>query len=270
MKRGTRDKEKSGCEAVFGWSGVGKTRNWRGTEMDEKELLKIIEAGARSGNKKQHTKKMRDFNMAKSSTIRILETEANKIGDLFGRLMVDLFLSLGYDECRINIHKSGREIDLEGRHRTENRRVIAECKATGDKIGGDDINKFVGALDVERRKEPKSKIAGYFISLSGFKETAIEQEKDAGGERVTLLVENRIIEELIKGRIIVPLEKAIGRAGRCAAEEPAGLKEEAKCELLAHDIGWIWAVYFTRNKQRTHFALIHADGEALAPALPKG
>ncbi len=205
--------------------------------------------------------------MAATYNIRILETESNKIGDLFGRLMVDLFLSLGYDECRLNIHKSGREIDLEGHHRTENRRVIAECKATGDKIGGSDINKFVGALDVERRKDESTKIEGYFISLSGFSETAIEQEKDAGDERVTLLRGNRIVDELIKGRIIVPLEKATEQAGHCVAEEPADLKMETTCELLAHEIGWIWAVYFTRNKQRTHFALIHADGEALAPAL---
>ena len=103
--------------------------------------------------------------------------------------------------------------------------------------------------------------------MSGFKETAKEQEKEAGGNRVTLLCGNRVVDELIKGHIIVPLEKAIEQAGRCAAEEPSGLKLETTYELLAHEIGWIWAIYFTRNKQRTHFALIHADGEALAPAL---
>ena len=205
--------------------------------------------------------------MANTYIIRILETEANKIGDLFGRLMVDLFLSLGYEECRLNINKSGREIDLDGRHRAEKRRVIAECKATEEKIGGDEINKFVGALDVERRVEPTAKISGYFISLSGFKETAKEQEKEAGGDRVTMLSGDRVIDELIKGHIIVPLEKAIEQAGRCVAENPSDLKLEATCELLAHEIGWIWAIYYTTNKQRTHFALIHADGEMLAPIL---
>jgi hypothetical protein len=208
-----------------------------------------------------------EYSMANTYTIRILETETNKMGDLFGRLMVDLFLSLGYEECHLNIHKSGREIDLEGRHRTEKRRVIAECKATKDNIGGDDINKFVGSLDVERRKDPTTTITGYFISLSGFKETANEQEKDAGGDRITLLCGNRVVDELIKGHIIVPLERAIDQAGRCAAEEPSVLKLETTCELLAHEIGWIWAIYFTMNKQRTHFALIHADGEAIASAL---
>ncbi|MFH0903911.1 MAG: restriction endonuclease [Methanobacteriota archaeon] len=141
--------------------------------------------------------------MTKNSNMRILEAESNKRGDLFGRLMSDLFLALGYDKVRLNIHKTGRELDVDGQHRTEHRRVIAECKALDSKIGGDEINKFVGAIDVEKRKNPHVQITGYFISLSGFTETAIEQEKEAGDERVICLNGNRVIEELIKGHIIV-------------------------------------------------------------------
>ena len=70
--------------------------------------------------------------------------------------------------------------------------MIAECKATKDTIGGAEINKFVGALDVEKRKEKHLHITGYFISLSGFKETAIEQEKDAGGKRVVFINGNQV------------------------------------------------------------------------------
>ena len=92
------------------------------------------------------------FSMSSKPSIRILESEANKRGDLFGRLMSDLFLALGYGEIRLNIPKPGREIDVEGTHRTEPRRVIAECKSTRRKAGGDDVNKFVGILDAERRK----------------------------------------------------------------------------------------------------------------------
>lgn len=201
--------------------------------------------------------------------IRILEKENNNRGDLFGRLMKDLFLALGYDDyVRFNIHKSGRELDIEVLHRIEKRRVVAECKATETSIGGDDVNKFVGALDAEKRKDDKETI-GYFISLSGFKETAIEQEKELGGERVILINGPQVIEELIKGRIIVSRENAMERSGRCAAEQSNTLVPEDTCELLGHEIGWIWVTYFTQNKQRTHFALIHADGEALAPPLAK-
>ena len=203
--------------------------------------------------------------MANIPTIRILEEKPKKIGDLFGRLMTDLFLALGYDQVRLNIHKTGREIDIEAIHRTESRRIIAECKATEDNIGGDDINKFVGVLDGEKRKEPNT--LGYFISLSGFKETALEQEKEVGGGRVILLNGNQVVDELIKGHILVPPDKAMERAGRCAAEQNRDLKPEESCELLAHEMGWIWAVYFQMNKQKTHFALIHADGEAIAEDL---
>ena len=175
--------------------------------------------------------------MSTISNIRILEAEPNKRGDLFGRLMSDLFLALGYDQVRLNIHKTGREVDVEAVHRTESRHVIAECKATKAETGGDAINKFVGTLDAEKRKAPKIQTIGYFISLAGFKETAIEQEKDAGGNRVILLDGDRIIEELINGHIIVSLEKAMERAGRCAAEQPVDLVPEAACELIAHDMG---------------------------------
>ncbi len=205
--------------------------------------------------------------MSEVTPIKILEEEKNKRGDLFGRLMSDLFLALGYDDVRLNIHKTGREVDVEASHRTEKRRVLAECKATKTKIGGDAVNKFVGALDAEKKKD--SKTTGYFISLSGFKETAIEQEKEAGGERLILLNGTDVIYELINGRIIVTLEEAMERAGRCAAEQSDDLIPEIPCELLAHEMGWIWAICFSRNKQRAHFALIHADGEALAPALAK-
>jgi hypothetical protein len=44
--------------------------------------------------------------------------------------MKDLFLTLGYDNPRFNIHKSGSEIDIQAEHRTETKRMIAECKAT--------------------------------------------------------------------------------------------------------------------------------------------
>ena len=66
--------------------------------------------------------------MSASSAIRILEEDNNKRGDLFGRLMADVFVALGYDRPRLNIHKPGREIDLYTDHRLEARRAIGVCK----------------------------------------------------------------------------------------------------------------------------------------------
>lgn len=203
-----------------------------------------------------------------STTIRILEKEPNKKGDLFGRLMGDYFLVLGYDNARFNIHKSGREIDLEAEHRTEQRRVIAECKAKEEPTGGDEINKFVGSLDAEKRKSEVD-TTGYFISLSGFKETAIEQENEVGGKRLILVNGEQVVTELVKGHIIVSPEQAMERAGRCAVNQSDCLLPEKAYELLAHELGWIWVIYYSQNKERTHFTLIHADGETIALSIAK-
>lgn len=205
--------------------------------------------------------------MEGNCTTVFLEQEPNKLGDLFGRLMGDMFLSLGYADIRLNISKPGREIDIEANHRTEKRRIIAECKATKDRVGGAEVNKFVGKLDVERRKSEGIDITGYFVSLNGFRETAIEQEKDAGGGRVVLVNGKKAVEELVKGHILVSREKAMEKCGRCASGESSELRPEKDCELIAHDIGWIWVIYYERNKQRTHFGLVHADGEIIATSM---
>jgi hypothetical protein len=191
-------------------------------------------------------------------------------GDLFGRLVADLFLAFGYDHAHLNIHKTGREIDIEAQHRTEPRSVRAECKATAKPIGGDDINKFAGALERERRRRPNEEIAGYFVSLAGFTETAKEQELEGGNPpRLTLLDGYQVITELIVGRIVVSRERALERAGRCAATTVPRLRADERPQLIAHEIGWIWAVRFRLHAEVTHLALIHADGEALSPTLAK-
>jgi hypothetical protein len=199
------------------------------------------------------------------SSIRILERDNNRRGDLFGRLMTDLFLALGYDQPQLNVHKSGRELDLSADHRLERRRAIGECKATAEKIGGDEVNKFVGALDAEHT-EDKRPITGYFVSLAGFRETTIEQEKQRERTKIILLAGSQVIDELIIGRMLVTKERAAEIAGRfCAGHEHLVLDEET--ELLAHERGWIWAVYYTQGKSRTHFVLVHSDGTPLVQSV---
>ena len=201
--------------------------------------------------------------MEDKTEIRILEKDNNRRGDLFGRLMADLFVALGYEQPRLNIHKSGREIDLSADHRLEPRRAIGECKATSEPIGGADLNKFVGVLDAEQ--EDKRPITGYFISLDGFTEPAVEQEKQRRTKIVTL-TGSQVVSELVKGRILVTKDRATELAGRCCASLQ-DLILDPEAELLAHERGWIWAIYYTQGKARTHFVLIHSDGTPLARAL---
>lgn len=198
--------------------------------------------------------------------LRILEPDPNRRGDLFGRLMADLFVALGYEQPRINIHKSGREIDLSANHRLEQRRAIGECKATEETTGGADLNKFVGVLDAEQGKNEK--ITGYFISLAGFKETAIEQERQRRKTKIVTLTGEQVVNELIKGRIIIAEERATELAGRCCAGRD-DLKLDGAPELVAHDRGWIWIIYYSDGKIRTRYVLIHADGTPLAITLAR-
>src|ERR1700733_9665804 len=110
--------------------------------------------------------------------LRVIADDNNSKGDTLSRLLADLFETLGYDDCRINIHKTGRELDIKGRHAFEGRTLVAECKAQQRPVGGDDINKFVGVVDAERRTAKQSSVHGYFVSISGYTESAREQEEE--------------------------------------------------------------------------------------------
>lgn len=208
--------------------------------------------------------------MDNSTPIRILEKDNNRKGDLFTRLMADLFVALGYEQPRMNIHKTGRELDLSADHVLEKRRAIAECKATRDKdkIGGTDLNTLVGRLDVEGGKSDRAMV-GYFISLAGFAESAIEQERErakTGKAEIVLMDGRRVVTELVRGRILISKDKATELAGQCRAGLDS-LDLDPESEILAHPRGWIWAIYFTQKKARSHVALIHADGTPLARAI---
>jgi hypothetical protein len=204
------------------------------------------------------------------STIRLLAVTNNDIGDLFNRLIGDLFFAIGYEDLRFNVHKTGRELDIQGTHRLETRRFIAECKAHKEKVGGDALNKFFGVLMRERKRLRPTPVAGYFISLNGFTETGIEQELETGDDRVILLDARRVIHELERSRVIVEAVEAVERSGQCAAVHSSLRQAKlGRPELLGHPRGYLWAVYYSLGKERTHFALIHADGTPLAETAAK-
>lgn len=219
------------------------------------------------GEKRRFLTPVKSFNMKNPSTVRLLASTNNERGDLFTRLTKDLFFSLGYDDLRLDVHKSGRELDLQGAHRFEPRRVVGECKAHAARMGGDELNKFFGALARERDKCTPTPVAGYFVSLGGFTETGIEQERETGDARVILLDAQKVVDELERSRVIVPLTDAAERAGQCA--QHSGLQDAVLdgAELLGHQRGYVWAIYYARGKERTHVALIHADGTPLAETI---
>jgi hypothetical protein len=135
--------------------------------------------------------------------------------------------------------------------------------------GGAELNKFFGALSRERKKHAPAQVAGYFVSLGGFKETGIQQELETGDDRVILLDGQRIVDELERSRVIIERAAAAERAGHCAQQ--ARLRDVVLDgeELLGHERGYVWAIYYAHGKQRTHFALVHADGTPLAVAIAR-
>jgi hypothetical protein len=191
---------------------------------------------------------------------------ANERGDLFGRLIDGYVFALGYNRSRFNIHKAGRELDLEAVHRSEDRKIVAEAKATARPVGGADINKFVGSLDAERRQS-EHPVTGYFISLAGFRETAVQQELDLPERRLVLATGKDVVNELVgSGLVVRPLDAA-QKAGRAATRSKRSLEIDGEPELVAHPLGWIWIIYFKEFEKRCAFALIHASGEPLAVSL---
>ncbi len=203
--------------------------------------------------------------------IIVLSKDKNGKGDLFGRLTSDLLHVLGYEKPRLNIHKSGREIDFNSNHRAELKIAIGECKAHKEKIGGDQVNKFIGVLDAERRVAKKTKkkpeVVGYFISLSGFTETALQQELDVDNRRVILFDSNNIVKELEAGRVISDLSNAISTSSKLIGGEYHFFNEDV---LFATQWGWIRCLFFSKNKQSaTHFLLVHAEGQPLITEIAR-
>ncbi|WP_146060153.1 MULTISPECIES: restriction endonuclease [unclassified Streptomyces] len=188
--------------------------------------------------------------------IFVVAEDDNKRGDLFNERMKDLVHALGYEVTRTNIHKPGRELDIVAKHSLEDRRAVIECKAKKEKIGGGDINKFVGAMDVERREGES--LSGYFISTSGFTDSAVEQESSRRN-RVALLGPKEIQAQLQRGRIVVSLRTACYKAGRLNLG-PQPWKVDDEADLVAHSSGWLWRIHFKCAGERKAYTLIHADG----------
>lgn len=208
--------------------------------------------------------------------IIMLESKTNQKGDLFNQRVNDVFHALGFHNPSFNTHKAGREIDIALTHRTEKRVALVESKAQNAKISGSDINKFVGALDVERLRYERegARVVGYFVSQSGFTESALEQERERSeywnsqgrAQELILLGPAEISRELIHGNVLCPLEKAV-----CAVQLPKNMQLELcpHADLLACESGWVWVLYYSQFSRQpaTHFAFVHADGNPLLSSV---
>jgi hypothetical protein len=120
-------------------------------------------------------------------------------------------------------------------------------------MGGDALNKFLGALTRERTKHGSTPVTGYFISLTCFTETAKEQENETGLDRIILLDAEQVIDELQRTKVLVGEEGAAEQAGRCAEHAKLKGAKLDGAELLGHEQGYLWAVYYAQGKKRSPF-----------------
>lgn len=206
--------------------------------------------------------------------IRVLEPDGNRRGDLFTRLVAEMFRGLGYETDSLNLASPGREIDIILTHRTEWRTAIVECKAHKKPVGGDATSKFYGAFErewqlIQRNSGERQGSSGdrqataYFVSLSGYTAPAKAQEADS--PRMVLMDGDAVLGELEGGSIVVRHEDAIGAASQYLAV--TGNTRVDGYELVVHEAGIFWAVYFRTESERSHLGIVGADGYLAPPEI---
>ena len=192
----------------------------------------------------------------------------NAHGDLFNRLVSEAFFSLGFEKPLRNLQEAGREMDIILLHRTEAKVAIVESKSTKEPVGGDAINKFIGAVSVEAKRFKKKgyQVVAYYVSQSGFKATAIRQEDDRKGAdlpfELILMTPDMIVSELVRGNTIC--SAAVAGASYPLPQD-TNLIQCGFADLLACKNGWIWALYYTTAASNiaTHYCLVYSDGSPL-------
>lgn len=194
----------------------------------------------------------------------------NNKGDIFNEKVYDIFHTLGYYKPIFNLAQPGHETDIILEHRTEKKVAFVETKSGKAKIGGDKVNKFFGSIDIERRmkRDNGKETAAYYVSRAGFKESAIEQERKRGHESIILMGPKAIVEQLIEGRVICSLERAVA-AVKLQEDSDSALTLCSDADIICCEYGWLWALYYSAQPEQkaTHFALVHADGNRLLNSL---
>ena len=110
--------------------------------------------------------------------IKILGDSDQSRGKAFELLMVSILSHLGYTDFKINVRPAAMELDIEATHKTNNNRILCECKAHKEPISTDDVRLFHSNLNYEIDKTYVDK--GLFFSISGFTSNVDRWYKDSG------------------------------------------------------------------------------------------
>lgn len=188
--------------------------------------------------------------------IRVLGKTKKEQGDSFEKLMKKALDSAGYEDFRMDSHKTGREIDIIAKHKVTGQPIICECKAHGKPIGSDDINKFYGVYDREYQLD--NRFVGLLFSLSGFISTAIasyEEMTSGVRSRFLLLDADFVLSMLRKAKIITSVETIDyilkARAPYCYGER----------QLVCSDGEIYWEQIVLTDNKPSHYIILGSQGE---------
>ena len=167
---------------------------------------------------------------------------------------------------RLNVIKTGRELDVVASGHILGCRLRAECKAEKDLTGSAAVNKFVGVLTRERSQAPDERIDGLFVSLSGFKDSTLTQEEETPSG-IRLMDGDEVVGHLVAHRIVCAEEQVAYMVGGLLREVGLRHVKLTTRELWATRTGLIWVQFLGSGGTNTHAALVHGDGELVSPAV---
>jgi len=164
--------------------------------------------------------------------------------------------SAGYEDFKVDIQKTGRQIDLYARQKVTGHPILCECKAHREKIGAGDFHKFYGIF--EKEYQQNNKLTGLYFSLSGFKSTAI-----AAYEELSPEVRNRFL--ICNGDFILSTirkTKIIATDDKIEYILKARIKYSLGERYLVHSkSGTYWVQLVLTNGKVTHFTVLGSNGE---------
>jgi len=181
------------------------------------------------------------------SALQILATgssdpaRANARGKLFEKIIAEVLRSRGYeiDGHTINVTHAGMEIDIEGRSKTTQNPLYAECKCYSTDVRSVKFQAFYAKYMTRWMRNSRSE--GLFVALPGinsdalgfYKENCLESRRISVG----LMQQPEVIDALISGHIVASpdtLEAKLGLLGVGTAGDRT---------LLCTDRGNFWLQY---------------------------
>jgi len=205
--------------------------------------------------------------MKPSTIIRLIPSSSYAKNNLFRRLMTDFFYAVGYDDVRLNVPQVRRDVFyIQGQHKSKALWLRAECRLHANKR---ELKSFITSLNKEYREHQKEGIDAYFVLLKGNVDQVAGEEEQVEKNNFKLITGERVIRSLEESKLIISDERAALLADKYLLLNNLHGFAVQEIELLAHEIGYVKAVYCGRYKQHTHVALIHADGSLLVESIAR-